>query len=85
MKKVFKIPSKPDDKSPRILVEMSTATCGLIEDALNSHNYWELTDEGQRNNGFSYAKGKDNKRCDQLEDAFHALWLLGKAKEKADV
>lgn len=64
----------------KIAVELTPAEIALLAEALDSHAYWQLSDEEYRDSGFVYDPGSDDaeaaeeiKVCEALEARLRAL------------
>jgi hypothetical protein len=44
-------------------VELTDSEMELILEALESHAYWQVSDESFRNNGYVYAPGSENEEA----------------------
>jgi len=71
-----KSPKKKAKKSApkKFIVELTEAEIVLLTDALDSHRYWQLSDDHYRRDGFVMEPGSDDdekaeeiKDCDALE------------------
>lgn len=63
----------PDEGAKRIPVKLTRRQLRLLADALDSHQYWQLSDEHYRNDGFVHPPGSDDddtadtiELCDRL-------------------
>ncbi len=61
-------------------VELSLSDCALLRDALDSHAYWQLSDEHYRNDGFVDEPGSDDPKvaariveANRLHDLFEKI------------
>lgn len=63
-------------------VKLSKEQLQIIVSALDSHVYWELSDEGNRNNGFAFEGEPDE---DEDDDAKAARLEIKKANKLHDL
>lgn len=61
-------------------VKLTKEQLNIVVSALDSYVYWELSDEGNRNNGFVYGEGSEDeenaveiKKANKLHDLFEKL------------
>lgn len=47
-------------KAPKITIELTQEQLALVLEALDSHEYWQLSDELYRDDGFVRGKGSDD-------------------------
>lgn len=62
-----------------INVKLSTAEIALLEEALDSHEYWQLADPSQRSSGYVLGSGSEDsetareiRRARRLAEKLHA-------------
>ena len=57
-----------------MLAELSPQELGLLIEALDSHQYWQLSDETRRNSGYVLEPLTDEERaCDELAEKLRQL------------
>ena len=50
-------------------VTLSTAEINLLKDALDSHRYWQLSDQNYRSNGYVLGSGSDDdENAEEIRD-----------------
>ena len=61
-------------------VPLSEAEIHLIREALDSHEYWQLSDANERNNGYSTVEDGANAEIDAVRALASKLWLAPESK-----
>lgn len=56
-------------------VPLTEAEIHLLREALDSHEYWQLSDADERNNGYSTVEDGANAEIDAVRALASKLWL----------
>jgi hypothetical protein len=51
---------------PRVTVQLTEAEITLLVDALDSHEYWQLSEAHERNDGYSMVEDGANEKIDAV-------------------
>jgi hypothetical protein len=51
---------------PRVTVQLTEAEITLLVDALDSHEYWQLSESHERNDGYSMVEDGANEKIDAV-------------------